>query len=88
MILGFSRLYLSIICHEIILRKPFVDFCLQLIHFGYDYLALFSSHFFNLGTLYLILRHVGDLEHNARILQVRANGVHFLIDLHDTVALE
>ena len=88
MILDLCRFHLSTICHKIVLHKPFVDFSLQTVHFGDDYLALFSSHLFDLLTLYLVLGHVGDLEHHAWVLKVRAYGVHFLIDLHYAVALE
>ena len=59
-----------------------------MVHIGDYFQALFYSHLFDRLALYLVLGHVGDLEHDARVLNVRADRVHFLYNLVDAIALE
>ena len=63
-----SGLRVAQICSKIIRSKLLVDFRLKFFHlFNYDS-PLLAAHLFNLGSLYLVLGHVGDLEHYVRVL--------------------
>ena len=83
-----SGLRIVHICSKVIRSKLFVDFGLKSLHLFDNYSMLLSAHLFDLRALYLVLGHVCYLEHHARILQVRANGIHLLHYLVNALALQ
>ena len=58
------------VCSEIVRSKLFIDFSLEFLHLSDNDSPLLIAHLFNLRTPYLVLRHIGDLEHHARVLQI------------------
>ena len=74
------------VLREVISSEFLIDLGLKLDHFSDYNCSLLRTHLLNLFTFDLILGHICDLQHHARILQIWTYGVHFSHDLIDSSA--
>ena len=86
---GLSLLIVShgFLC-EIVISKPIIVFSQTSAGVIDDSRSVLNSHLCNLGSFYLILWHIGNLEHLVRVAQVSANRFYFLLDLAYVLAHE